>query len=128
MSGREVSQTIRGTATDPVIVPAVTLDSLAVAHGDPDVVFMDVEGAEGMLLRGGPSVLQGRPDWFVEVHVGCGLERLGSSAAEVISFFSPTEYELLIADPARGGDETFVEYRGNQALTKNRFYLICLAR
>jgi hypothetical protein len=89
---------------------------------------MDVEGAEGMLLRGGPSVLQGGPDWLIEVHVGCGLERLGSSAAEVISFFSPAEYELLIAGPARGGDETFVEYRGNQALMQSRFYLICLAR
>jgi FkbM family methyltransferase len=116
------------TATDPVTVPAVTLDSLALAYGDPDVVFIDVEGAEGMLLRGGPSVLQGRHDWFVEVHVGCGLERLGSSAAEVISFFSPAKYELFIADPALGGDEAFVEYRGNQALTRNRFHLICLAR
>jgi FkbM family methyltransferase len=116
------------TATDPVTVPAVTLDSLAEVHGHPDVVFMDVEGAEGMLLRGGQSVLEGRPDWLVEVHVGCGLERLGSSAAEVISFFSPAEYELLIADPARGGDESFVEYRGNQVFTQSRFHLLCLAR
>jgi FkbM family methyltransferase len=116
------------TATDPVSVPAVTLDSLAVAHGHPDVVVMDVEGAEGLLLRGGPSVLQGRPDWFVEVHVGCGLERLGSSAAEVISFFSPADYELHIAGPERGGYGTFVEYRGDQSLTQNRFYLVCLAR
>jgi hypothetical protein len=39
----------------------------------PDILFIDVEGFEVHALKGATHTLQGRPDCFIEVHVGCGL-------------------------------------------------------
>jgi FkbM family methyltransferase len=115
-------------ATDPVRVPAVSLDSLARKYGPPDVVFIDVEGAEGLILRGATSVLRRQPDFFVEVHVGCGLERLGSSSKEVLSCFPPSDYDLYVAVPSTGRVAEFVAFHANQIPPEERFFLVCLAR
>lgn len=58
-----------------IAVDAVTIDALAAEHGEPDVVFVDVEGAEAAALAGARATLQhGRATWFVEVHQGLGLQ------------------------------------------------------
>lgn len=74
------------------LVEAVTIDGLAQVHGNPDVVFIDVEGYELNALKGATSVLSNRCDWFVEVHVGCGLEAYGGSAEQVLKFFAPERF------------------------------------
>lgn len=112
-------------ANDPATVPAVTLDSLAVEYGWPDVLYVDVEGAEGAVLRGAPKVLSQHPDCFIEVHVGVGLEQLGSSASEVVGFFSQADYQLFVGSQ---GSEDFAEYQSGEPLPESRFFLICLAR
>lgn len=53
---------------DAVAVQLTTLDELAVLFGFPDVIKLDVEGAELEALRGGGTVLDRRPIVFVEVH------------------------------------------------------------
>jgi predicted nicotinamide N-methyase len=55
---------------------AATLDDLAVAEdlGFPDLVKIDVEGAEARVLRGASAVLARRPHVIVETH-GRDLER-----------------------------------------------------
>jgi FkbM family methyltransferase len=79
-----------------VTVPAVTADGLAARYGQPDVVFVDVEGFECQVLRGARGVWSARPDWFVEVHAGCGLEAAGGSVDEVLSWFPPAEYDQWV--------------------------------
>ena len=56
-------------------VPTVTLDEAAERYGMPDLVKLDVEGAENLVLEGGRRVMREvRPTLIVEVH---GAERAG---------------------------------------------------
>ncbi len=52
-----------------VLVPTTTLDAAALEFGMPHVVKIDVEGAEGLVIRGASKLLyEQRPVWFVEIH------------------------------------------------------------
>lgn len=77
-------------------VPAVTLDSLTAEYGSPDVVFLDVEGFECRALAAATATFAASPDWFVEVHVGCGLEAAGGSVAEVLRHFPDSDFERFV--------------------------------
>jgi FkbM family methyltransferase len=97
-------------AAEGVAVRQVTLDELAAAHGLPDLVKIDVEGAELDVLTGGKAVLAHRPFLLVEAHspellasVSALLEESGyeveRSARETEASFTP---ELLVARPFTG--------------------------
>ncbi len=50
-------------------VPTATLDELATKWGIPDVVKIDIEGAEVLALRGAAELLKaGKTQWLIEVH------------------------------------------------------------
>jgi FkbM family methyltransferase len=110
-----------------VRVPAVTVDSLAGRYGTPDVVFVDVEGAEELALSGAGRVLAAGADWFVEVHGGCGLERLGGSAAGVLAFFPPERFARLVRD-ARDDAAAFRPLPADERPPAGHFYLVAIAR
>jgi FkbM family methyltransferase len=82
-----------------VEVPARTIDDLAREFGPPDVVFLDVEGFECEALRGAGETLARRPDVFIEVHQGAGLERFGGSLDEILTHFPAVDYDLHYAIP-----------------------------
>ncbi len=106
-----------------VRVEAVTIDTLTARFGAPDVLFLDVEGSELPALRGAAHTLTAhRPDLFVEVHVGVGLERFGT-VDEVLALI-PAGYELLVA-PGETGD--FVALEAGRPLMAERFRLVALA-
>jgi FkbM family methyltransferase len=103
------------------VVESFTIDSLSASFGIPDVVFMDIEGAEFLALAGATSVLASRADFFIEVHVNCGLEKLGGSVDKVLSYFPEKHYYLH----ARA--EKDIEFRPlakTDPITMNRFFLI----
>jgi len=102
-------------------VRAVSVDDLAAEHGQPDVLFIDVEGFECELLRGAQKTLAGRPDCFVEVHVGAGLEKYGGSVNAVLGLF-PSGYEYFIAPP----EGAFVPLAQNSPVLRDRFFLVAL--
>ncbi|QOV90631.1 FkbM family methyltransferase [Humisphaera borealis] len=77
-------------------VPAVTLDTLTAEYGAPDVVFVDVEGYECRALAAAFATFAAAPDWFVEVHVGCGLEAAGGSVEEVLGRFPESEFKRFV--------------------------------
>jgi len=54
--------------TGPGTHPSVTLDAFAREHGAPQLVKIDVEGAEGHVLRGAADVLASRPVIVCEMH------------------------------------------------------------
>lgn len=81
-----------------VVVPAVTIDQLSAEYGPPAILFIDVEGFECHALRGAAETLaRHRPDCFVEVHVGVGLEKFGS-VSELLGYFPSDSYSLFRLD------------------------------
>ncbi len=99
------------------LVKCFTIDALAQIYGRPDVVYLDVEGAESRALMGAVRTLGSEADWFVEVHSGCGLETpFGGNAGEIIKIFKSAGHSL------------YVEYDGQfepfNTVPEGRFFLI----
>ncbi|HUQ63754.1 MAG TPA: FkbM family methyltransferase [Acidimicrobiales bacterium] len=65
LDGLGTTQT--GGVRETQVVPTVTLDWLAGHFPPPDVLKIDVEGAELLVLQGGPEVLARRPRLVCEV-------------------------------------------------------------
>ncbi|CAA9267716.1 MAG: hypothetical protein AVDCRST_MAG50-3244 [uncultured Acidimicrobiales bacterium] len=103
-------------------VQAVSVDSLAEQYGFPSVVFVDVEGYELEVLKGAEKTFATRPDWFIEVHAGCGLERFGGSSEAVGELLVDRDYEIHIA-PGEG--LPFEPWDGTWP--SSRFFLVALA-
>jgi FkbM family methyltransferase len=100
-----------------VRVPAVTVDDLTATYGDPDLLFIDVEGYEQRVLEGSAATLERRPDIFMEVHET--LHRYGGSVDELIALLGG--YRLLVAESDSG---SFRPFDGPLA---RRFFLAALA-
>jgi FkbM family methyltransferase len=84
-----------------VEVRALTVDELTARDGAPQVLFIDVEGYELHVLCGARhTIASHHPDLFVEVHVGAGLERFGTT--EDLLALIPSGYEILVAPAERG--------------------------
>jgi FkbM family methyltransferase len=81
-----------------VMRPAYSVDDLAKKFGAPDIVKIDVEGYELKVLEGATATLAARPDWYVEVHSGLGLEANGGSPEQVVEVFRGRGYRLYIQD------------------------------
>jgi FkbM family methyltransferase len=103
-------------------VKAISIDDLAASHGLPDVLFIDVEGFECEVLRGAQKVLASRPDCFVEVHVGAGLEKYGGSVERLLSLF-PSGYQFFAAGPVK----PFAPFQEGSTLTEERFFLVAFS-
>jgi len=124
-------------------VPCLSIDDLTLRYGVPDVLYIDVEGFEVKVLEGAAQTLKHRPDCFVEVHVGCGLEDYGFSTESVVSFFRTLGYSLFIAGQVEGGaaeafralesdsplpgsSKAFHALGSDSPLPNERFFLIAL--
>ena len=106
-------------------VSGLSLDDMTREFGRPDVIFVDVDGFDCHVLRGGRETLAGKPDCFIEIHVACGLEKEGGSVAEALSYFPAQEWNLQIAsDDAR----EFVPFAPDHPLIAQRFFLIASAK
>jgi FkbM family methyltransferase len=105
-----------------VQVPAVTIDQLADRHGSPDVVFLDVEGYEGMALEGAGTTLgSGHTTFLVEVHTDQLVE---CNVRELVGKF--TDYVTLAADPSSSEPDVFKPLLGR--LPSDRFFLVAVPR
>ena len=78
--------------------PAYSVDDLATKFGTPDIVKIDVEGYESRVLEGATATLAAKPDWYVEVHSGLGLEANGGSPEQIVQVFRDAGYKLYIQD------------------------------
>lgn len=115
-----------GRHEDSSQVPAVTIDDLAKRYGRPALLFLDIEGFECQALRAAQTTLATRPDVFIEVHVGAGLEDFGGSVDELVDFFPERDYELFASNEIDRYPKPFVDER--RAFADDRFYLTAIAR
>lgn len=107
-------------------VEAVTIDQLAEECGNPDVLFIDIEGFECHAFEGAAGVMKEKPDCCVEVHVGSGLEQLGGSIEKLLSYFPGKDYDLFIC-PEDPHDE-YIPYSPTSKILDERFFLIALGK
>ena len=80
------------------VVPTKTLDHFISELGMPDIVKIDIEGAEWLALKGAPSTLADRhaPDFLIEFHPG-EIATLGGSMERCIEQLLEsgfTQYQL----------------------------------
>lgn len=113
-------------------VSSRTIDSLADEYGLPQVIFLDVEGFECQALRGASKALASRPDCFIEVHVNTGLEKLGGTIAQLISYFPEEAYDYYVkgsANPHAAFQKVEAKFFSqDHELLKSRFFLVTVAR
>ena len=102
----------------------MTIDTLATQFGAPDVVYIDVEGAEQLALAGATAVLASGADFCVELHVGSGLEALGGSVDGVLAHFPADRFHLFIRAEH---DEVFQTFTPDTPLLRDRCFLLALA-
>ena len=117
------SSTLNGSVNSSGVgemVTSVSIDSLAHDQGLPDVVFIDIEGFECQALKGAATVIASGADFFVEIHVGCGLEAHGT-VESVFSYFPVERYECFIS-PRDGAP--FVPWSADLGFPTERFFLI----
>ena len=107
-------------------VPAVTIDGLTERYGRPAMVFIDIEGYECQALRAAPTTLATRPDVFIEVHIGVGLEKFGGSLEELVGFFPEQDYDLYGSNERDRYPKPFVGE--GRAVADDRFYLTAIAK
>jgi FkbM family methyltransferase len=105
---------------DKKIVKATTVDALAEEFGIPEVLFIDVEGYECEVLRGAKMTMKSRPNIFIEVHTGVGLEDFGGSVAAIMDLIPP-DTDIYVAAPHHG---EFVTLPDSGEITTERFFLI----
>ena len=85
-----------GSGVGTRYVVSITVDDLTATYGQPDVLYVDVEGFECQVLRGATKTLAQRPDVCVEIHAGRMIENQGGSVADVLLYFPESDYELLV--------------------------------
>jgi FkbM family methyltransferase len=76
-------------------VPARTIDALVAEHGTPDLVYMDIEGAEVLAIRGAAQALRAVPAWYLELHGDevCGM--FGGRNMDVARSFAEAGFALF---------------------------------
>jgi FkbM family methyltransferase len=104
-------------------VNSYSIDDLAERFGVPDVIYIDIEGYECTALAGAVNMLRHKIDWFVEVHVKCGLENFGGSVAQVLGFFPQETYALYIGAE---GDTELSPLEIRDPRLQDRFFLTAL--
>lgn len=129
-NGRVIAGAAESAALLAEDVPAVSVDDLTESHGNPGVVYVDVEGSECDVLEGAKRTFLSRPDWLIEVHQDAGLESRGGSAAKVVSFFAG-DYGCYVASETPSNNYTEwarFEPLEEAGIPSGRFFLAAIAK
>lgn len=106
-------------------VPARTIDALMTEHGVPDLVYMDIEGAEVLAMRGAHEALARVPAWYMELHGDEVCGSFGGSNTEVVRPFAAAGF-VLFTSPSE--ESPYTRLDGLDALTPDRCHLIARRR
>jgi FkbM family methyltransferase len=109
-----------------VTVPALTLSGLSDAElrgVTPDMVKLDIEGAEQMALSACPAAWLGPngPMWIVELNPSC-LAEFGATPADVADFFAGGFDRWLVPKYPRPGAAGIRRLSGDEGFSDALFY------
>ncbi len=122
-SGFQLTPRLQETeCSDTIRAKAITLDGIF-EHEElvPDVIKVDVEGAEMRVLEGMKKIMQSRsPRLFLEIHPN-KLPTLGSSVQEIVSLLIDNGYGVfeIVEMRRHGGSRRLSRLDRNSRLTKN---------
>jgi FkbM family methyltransferase len=117
----------------PVRKVAVALDDFVVQHGlQPDLIKIDVEGAEQQVIAGMHAIMHGpKPDIALELHAWPGMSA-ASNAREILAMIGPAGYRMFwlghgqfLDDPDALAD---LDVPGRTVETRARFLLLPAGR
>lgn len=100
-----------GGTRERQVVPLVPLDALLVGRRPPDILKIDVEGAEAMVLEGAAHVLESQPLIILEV--------AEEASSRVQSILEPHRYEFFDGERLEAGRITSLAYT-TVAVPRNR--------
>lgn len=83
-----------------VLLPKVrttSIDDLSRIHGTPQLIYLDVEGAEILALQGAKEVLSQGPVWFIELHGDEACAQFGGRNEDIISTLHVHGYRVQFA-------------------------------
>lgn len=107
-----------------VEVPALTIDTLATRYGQPDLVFVDIEGSEGLALAGASRTLASGAAFLVEVH---GDRLIDATPQTIADYFAGT-HDLHVTDDIGGGPGVFAPLTGPVGREGLRHFLVAVPR
>lgn len=112
------------TGKQPALLslPAVTIDGLARVHGQPDIVFVDIEGYEMEALRGAAKTLLTPTTWFIELHGDATLAKFNTSNQQVADLFRKG-YKRYFRFVDEGPFHAVTEA---EAVPRDRFWLVAV--
>jgi FkbM family methyltransferase len=102
-------------------VPAVTLDGLLREHGTPDLIYMDIEGAEVLALRSADRAIEAVPLWYLELHGDEVCGSFGGTNLDVARRFHAAGFALSVAFSE---DSPYELLTDPDRLTSDRCHLI----
>lgn len=87
---------------------AVTLDNFFEDKKDPDTIKIDVEGAEGHVIKGAEEVLErSHPTIFMEIHLEGRTDKFGFSKDNLISILESHDYSIVFSEN-RGSEKLVI--------------------
>jgi len=128
----EFSSGLNGTAAKvskygvTQVVPMTTIDQLVKSHGNPQVVFLDIEGFEALALGAGKTAFNRECDFFVEIHVQTGLEAAGNKYSDVLDYFPDDQFDRFVHHD--DGKEPIRIEDAPEGFFEERFFLTALAK
>ena len=96
---RALSRVLRQRSTDVVVLDDVLTEK-------PDVVKIDVEGAELAVLHGMRQILTGSPRLFIELHPPASQQLYGHSPDDVVSLLRESGFETYEVGEFRENDRS----------------------
>jgi FkbM family methyltransferase len=85
----------RASKNGEITKQTIYLDQFAENNRSPDIIKIDVEGAEYQVLKGAEKVLdKHRPIIILEAHIGERLQELGGSMEKIESLLEEKDYNI----------------------------------
>jgi FkbM family methyltransferase len=102
-------------------VETTTIERMCEKYGAPDLIYLDVEGAEILALKDASSALAGATAWFIEMHGDETCLNFGGTNDSIVRLFREHGFDLYLS---LAEDKPFLPLAPSDPIVKERCYLI----